>query len=157
MTYSDHMISFPQIGSHLAYGDLYKIEIDGAVGCVAIEYVQKRRLLAKELLIPTDKKMAKAVETIAKEMEASRYHIRTPAFWDGLPGSYTQAFGMIKWYDMDLHAKYFGPAGCLSGPGLRLSPAPYAPRPLRVWGVLCSFFHSAGRDCQVGPGAKAYL
>ena len=63
------------------------------------------RLLAKELLIP-HAQMGKAVETIAKEMEASRYHIRTPAFWDGLSGSYTQAFGMIKWYDQDLHAKY---------------------------------------------------
>lgn len=77
MTYTDQMISFQQIGSHLAYGDLYKIEIDGVVGCAAIEYVQKRRLLTKELLIPTDK-MGKAVETTAKEMEASRYHIRTP-------------------------------------------------------------------------------
>jgi len=86
MTYTDQMISFQQIGSHLAYGDLYKIEIDGVVGCAAIEYVQKRRLLTKELLIPTDK-MGKAVETIAKEMEASRYHIRTPAFWDGLPAA----------------------------------------------------------------------
>ena len=74
------------------------------------------RLLAKELLIPTDK-MAKAVETIAKEMEASRYHIRTPAFWDGLPGSYTQAFGMIKWYDMDLHAKYFAQQDAYLGLG----------------------------------------
>ena len=80
------------------------------------EYIQKRRLLAKELLIPTDK-MAKAVETIAKEMEASRYHIRTPAFWDGLPGSYTQAFGMIKWYDMDLHAKYFAQQDAYLGLG----------------------------------------
>lgn len=52
MTYTDQMISFQQIGSHLAYGDLYKIEIDGVVGCAAIEYVQKRRLLTKELLIP---------------------------------------------------------------------------------------------------------
>ena len=43
MTYTDQMISFQQIGSHLAYGDLYKIEIDGVVGCAAIEYVQKRR------------------------------------------------------------------------------------------------------------------
>ena len=67
------------------------------------EALPSMRLLAKELLIPTDK-MAKAVETIAKEMEASRYHIRTPAFWDGLPGSYTQAFGMIKWYDPDKRA-----------------------------------------------------
>ncbi len=105
VTYSDNMITFQQIGSHMAYGDLYKIEVDGVVGCAAIEYVQKRRLLAKELLIP-HAQMGKAVETIAKEMEASRYHIRTPAFWDGLSGSYTQAFGMIKWYDQDLHAKY---------------------------------------------------
>ena len=63
----------------MAYGDLYKIEVDGVVGCAAIEYVQKRRLLAKELLIP-HAQMGKAVETIAKEMEASRYHIRTPGF-----------------------------------------------------------------------------
>ena len=91
MTYTNQMITFQQIGSHLAYGDLYKLEIDGVVGCAAIEYVQKRRLLAKELLIPVEK-MGKAVETIAKEMEASRYHIRTPAFWEGLSGSYCQAF-----------------------------------------------------------------
>ena len=116
MTYTDQMISFQQIGSHLAYGDLYKIEIDGVVGCAAIEYVQKRRLLTKELLIPTDK-MGKAVETIAKEMEASRYHIRTPAFWDGLPGSYTQAFGMIKWYDLGLHSKYFAQQDAYLGLG----------------------------------------
>ena len=80
------------------------------------EALPSMRLLAKELLIPTDK-MAKAVETIAKEMEASRYHIRTPAFWDGLPGSYTQAFGMIKWYDMDLHAKYFAQQDAYLGLG----------------------------------------
>ena len=116
MAYTDQMISFQQIGSHLAYGDLYKIEIDGVVGCAAIEYVQKRRLLTKELLIPTDK-MGKAVETIAKEMEASRYHIRTPAFWDGLPGSYTQAFGMIKWYDLGLHSKYFAQQDAYLGLG----------------------------------------
>ena len=84
--------------------------------CAAIEYVQKRRLLTKELLIPTDK-MGKAVETIAKEMEASRYHIRTPAFWDGLPGSYTQAFGMIKWYDLGLHSKYFAQQDAYLGLG----------------------------------------
>ena len=58
-----------------------------------------------------------AVETIAKEMEASRYHIRTPAFWDGLPGSYTQAFGMIKWYDLGLHSKYFAQQDAYLGLG----------------------------------------
>lgn len=106
MEYTDHMIHFQQIGSHMAYGDLYKIEVDGAVGCTAIEYVQKRRLLMKELLIAPEK-MEKAVEIVASQMNASRYHVRTPAFWDGLPGSYQQAFGMIKWYDDELHAKWF--------------------------------------------------
>ena len=56
-------------------------------------------------------------ETIAQEMEASRYHIRTPAFWDGLPGSYTQAFGMIKWYDSALHGKYFAQQDAYLGLG----------------------------------------
>lgn len=50
-------------------------------------------------------------------MEASRYHIRTPAFWDGLPGSYTQAFGMIKWYDLGLHSKYFAQQDAYLGLG----------------------------------------
>lgn len=104
MTYTDHMIHFQQIGSHLAYGDLYKIEIDGEVGCTAIEYVQTSRLLMKELLISPDK-MPAAVEVVAKELEAYRYHVRTPAFWDGIQGSYIQPFGMIKWYDQALHAK----------------------------------------------------
>lgn len=105
LTYSDQLIHFQQIGSHLAFGDLYKIEIGGEVGCAAIEYVQKRRLLMKELLISPGK-MLQAVEVVAKEMDATRYHVRTPAFWDGIHGSYNQAFGMIKWYDRSLHAKW---------------------------------------------------
>ena len=106
MTYSDHMIHFQQIGSPLASGDLYTIEVDGVVGCTAIEYVQTRRLLAKELIISPNK-MSVAAEIIAQELQASRYHIRTPAFWDGIPGSYLQGFGMIKWYDQDLHAQWY--------------------------------------------------
>ena len=106
MAYTDEMIHFQQIGRHLSYGDLYKIEIEGEVGCAAIEYVQKRRLLVKELLIAPEK-MEKAAEAIGSQMQASRYHIRTPGFWDGIPGSYQQAFGMIKWYDQALHAKWF--------------------------------------------------
>ena len=106
MAYTDEMIQFQQIGSHIAFGDLYKIEVDGEVGCVAIEYVQKRRLLAKELLISPDK-METAAKVIASQLEASRYHIRTPSFWEGIHGSYPQEFGMIKWYDRDLKSKWF--------------------------------------------------
>lgn len=106
ISYSDDLIQFQQFGSHIASGDLYKIEVDGEVGCAAIEYVQKRRLLAKELLISPEK-MEKAAQVIASQLEASRYHIRTPGFWEGIHGSYEQEFGMIKWYDPALKAKWF--------------------------------------------------
>ncbi len=106
ISYTDPLIKFQQFGSHLTAGDLYRIEVEGEVGCVAIEYVQRSRLLMKELLIAPEK-MEKAVQMIAENLPAGKYHIRTPAFWDGLQGSYAQAFGMIKWYDKDLHNKWF--------------------------------------------------
>ena len=99
-------LQLQQFGSHLTAGDLYRMEVDGEVGCVAIEYVQRRRLLAKEMLIAQNK-MEKAVQLISEQLPAARYHIRTPAFWDGLNGSYIQSFGMIKWYDQELHRKWF--------------------------------------------------
>lgn len=105
ISYTDQMIQFQQIGSHLAGGDLYKLEFDGTVGCAAIEYVQQRRLLVKEMLLPQER-MLQAVEVISKELDAIRYHVRTPAFWDGIHGSYVQPFGMITWYDQALKAKY---------------------------------------------------
>lgn len=104
--YPDRLIQFQQFGSHLTAGDLYRLEVEGEVGCVAIEYVQRSRLLMKELLIEPSK-MEKAVQLISEELPAARYHIRTPVFWDGLPGSYIQAFGMIKWYDKELLQKWF--------------------------------------------------
>jgi hypothetical protein len=39
------------------------------------------------------------VAALAAQLPGMRYHVRTPAGWDGLPGSYIQAFGMIKWYN----------------------------------------------------------
>lgn len=106
ISYDDELILFQQIGSHMASGDLYRIEIDGEVGVAAIEFVQKRRLLFKELLIPQHQ-MIKAVELVSTILPATRYHVRTPAFWDGIPGSYIQAFGMSKWYDLELRQKWF--------------------------------------------------
>lgn len=40
----------------------------------------------------------------AERLPADRYHVRTPAGWEGLPGSYNQAFGMVKWYDREKRA-----------------------------------------------------
>lgn len=105
MTYSDQMISLQKFIGELNNGDLYKIQVDDEIGCAAIEYVQMRRLLVNELIISPDK-MDRAMEIIAHQKEASSYHLRTPAFWDGIGGSYLQAFGMIKWYDKALKNKW---------------------------------------------------
>ena len=106
LTYDDQRIELQKFASQMSKCDLYKIEVDGEVGCAAIEFVQTRRLLAKELII-TPKNMQKAANLIGKNFDASGYHLRTPAFWEGLPGSYTQAFGMIKWYDASLRNTWF--------------------------------------------------
>lgn len=106
ITYDDKLVQFQQFGSHLTAGGLYRLEVEGETGCVAIEYVQRSRLLMKELLIAPGK-MEKTLQMISEELPAARYHIRTPVFWDGLQGSYNQAFGMIKWYDKSLQQKWF--------------------------------------------------
>ncbi len=104
--YPDELIQLQQFCSHLSAGDLYKIEVDGEVGCAAIEYVQRSRLLTKELLI-SQKSLDKAVQLIFENLPAARYHVRTPGFGEGMKGSYIQAFGMVKWYDKDLQQKFF--------------------------------------------------
>ncbi|MEG1999774.1 MAG: GNAT family N-acetyltransferase [Evtepia sp.] len=105
IAYSDELIEFQKLGSQQTGADIYRLEIDGEVGCAAIEYVQKRRLLFKELLI-SPAKMMKAVELVWSILPATRYHVRTPSFRDGLPGNYIQAFAMIKWYDRELQQKW---------------------------------------------------
>ena len=112
MIYDDNLIAFQQFGSRFSHGDLYKVEIDGEVGCAAVEYVQNTRLLMKELLISSEK-LQQAVELIAAQLPAIKYHVRTPTFWDGLQGNYVQAFAMVKWYDDELQTRSFGKDGYL--------------------------------------------
>ncbi len=104
--YDEKLAEFQLFCSQLSQGGLYRLEIDGEVGCAAIEYVQKSRLLAKEVLISTHLQ-DKATQLIFENLSAGRYHIRTPAFWDGIKGSYTQTFGMAKWYDKELQQRIF--------------------------------------------------
>lgn len=106
MTYTDAMLSLQEFAGKMSNGGLYKIQVDDEAGCAAIEYVQKHRLLVKELIISPDK-MTRAVEAIGSQLPASGYHVRTPAFWEGINGSYLQTFGMIKWYDQGLKNKWF--------------------------------------------------
>lgn len=106
MTYEDQRIELQKFASQMSSADLYKIEVDGEVGCAAIEVSKSRRLLAKELIL-SPKNLQKAANLLGKEFDATSHFLRTPAFWEGLPGSYIQAFGMIKWYDSTLRNKWF--------------------------------------------------
>ena len=114
--YSDHLIGMQRFASKMSGCDLYKIQVDGEVGCAAVEYVQEDRLLVKELILSPEK-LARGVEAIAARHPAASIGIRTPAFWEGLPGSQIQPFGMIKWYDRELESKWSGRLDAYMGLG----------------------------------------
>ena len=103
--YGKELIRYQQGMSQMAGAGLYRVEVDGVVGCAAAEYVDAQSLLLKELVIPRPQ-MAGAVAQLAALLPAARYHVRTPAAWDGLPGSYIQSFGMLKWYSQAKRAAW---------------------------------------------------
>ncbi|WP_294546942.1 GNAT family N-acetyltransferase [uncultured Pseudoflavonifractor sp.] len=112
--YGEALLAFQEGVSHLSGGGLYRVVIDGREGCAAVEYTGNSSLVIKELLV-SPSLMENAVSLLKESLQADRYFIRTPALWDGLPGSYIQPFAMIKWLKEDLRqawseerAGYFG-------------------------------------------------
>lgn len=98
LSYDKSLLAFQRAGSHMFGGDLYRFAIGDTEGCAVAEYFGTGRVLIKELLIPPNY-MAQATALLARVLPASYYYLRTPSFWEGLSGSYIQAFGMVKWYD----------------------------------------------------------
>ncbi len=107
MAYPDDLIRLQALCCSMTGGGLYRVEVPGAaeVGCAAVEYWKPGTLVMKELLT-YHQFTRQAVELAAKVLPARRYLLRTPAVWEGFEGNYTQPFGMIKWYDPELEAKY---------------------------------------------------
>mgnify|MGYP002544266180 FL=1 len=101
--YSDDLIEYQKGLAELSGAGLYQISVEGETGCAAVEYVDRDSVLCKELLI-SPAHMERAVALIAARHPARRYHVRTPACWEGLPGGYLQPFGMVKWYNRDKEA-----------------------------------------------------
>lgn len=95
--YGEELIRYQQGLGQLSGGGLYRVEAGGAVGCAAAEYVDEESLLFKELLLPPEQ-MSAGLAALACALPAVRCHVRTPAAWEGLKGSYLQPFAMIKWY-----------------------------------------------------------
>lgn len=78
-------------------GDMLRLDVEGNIGCAAVELEEGgRAVVIKELLITADK-IPTALAGIAMAYPADRYHLRTPALWPGHRTSYIQPFAMIKW------------------------------------------------------------
>lgn len=100
VTYGTELIRYQEGMCRLSGGGLYRVEADGVEGCAAVEYVDEDSVLFKELLLPSGQ-LPRALAVFSRTLPGRRCHVRTPACWEGLPGSYLQPFGMLKWYDPD--------------------------------------------------------
>ena len=99
--YGTDLIRYQEGMSRLSGGGLYRIVVDGAEGCAAVEYADQDSVLFKEMLVPAPQMVHRALAVFSGLLPGRRCHVRTPASWDGVSGSYIQAFGMIKWYHPD--------------------------------------------------------
>lgn len=100
VTYDLELIRYQEGMCRLSGGGLYRVEAGGVEGCAAVEYVDEDSVLFKELLLPCQQ-LPRALAVFARTLPGRRCHVRTPACWEGLPGSYLQPFGMLKWYHPD--------------------------------------------------------
>ena len=98
--YGVELIRYQEGMGRLSGGGLYRVVAEGVEGCAAVEYVDADSVLFKELLLPAAQ-LPRALAVFAGMLPGRRCRVRTPAGWDGLPGSYIQPFGMIKWYHRD--------------------------------------------------------
>lgn len=105
VSYGEGLIDYQRGLSQMAHGDLYRLTVDGVEGVAAAEYLDDDTVMVKELLLPPAK-MSGAAALLCAHMPAVRYHLRTPPFWDGVSGSYLQAFAMVKWYDPALEKEW---------------------------------------------------
>lgn len=105
VSYSDEMIAYQAGLCRMADSQLYQITIGAEQGCVAAEYLNEDTLLVKELLMAPHL-LEQAASLVMKTLPAIRYHLRTPATWDGIPGGYLQGFAMMKWYRPELETAW---------------------------------------------------
>lgn len=100
VTYDTELVRYQEGMCRLSGGGLYRILAGGVEGCAAVEYADEESVLFKELLFPSQN-IPQALAVFAQILPGRRCHVHTPACWEGLPGSYLQPFGMLKWYNPD--------------------------------------------------------
>ena len=100
VTYDTELVRYQEGMCRLSGSGLYRILAGGVEGCAAVEYADEESVLFKELLL-SRQNIPQALAVFAQILPGRRCHVRTPACWEGLPGSYLQPFGMLKWYNPD--------------------------------------------------------
>ena len=104
--YDDSLLTYQAGLGRMSGGGLYQISADGWTGCAAVECLGAETVVFKELLLPETGEVLQAAAQIARRLPAKRYHIRTPACWPGVAGSYLQPFGMLKWFNREKEAAW---------------------------------------------------
>lgn len=80
-----------------ADGGLYRIELDGALGCATVEQLPDDIIFVKELLI-AEEKLKNALALIAEAYPGREYIVRTPSDRGGSLNGAVRRFAMIKFF-----------------------------------------------------------
>lgn len=95
IAYADRDIFYQKKLSQLSGADIYAIDIEGKLGCAAIERVNSDTVLIKEILLP-EEFIHQGIIEIAQLLSAKEYILRTPAYLGEDLGGSVRPFGMIR-------------------------------------------------------------
>lgn len=111
VSYDLPMIAFQKSIAVETGGDLFLLDLPHGTGCAAVERWTTGEvwngIAVKELLVPEGDLQA-AISLIARETPGPRYFVRHPIFASGLTGAYGQPFGVIRWTNKELGARWEG-------------------------------------------------
>ncbi|MFQ8758703.1 MAG: hypothetical protein ACLSAF_03745 [Intestinimonas sp.] len=82
----------------MANGALFRLRVAGSEGLACTEYLDDDTVMVKEA---AHSRPGMAGAALADRRGDARRALSSAhaAFWDGVSGSYLQAFAMVKWYD----------------------------------------------------------
>lgn len=98
--YPTDQIRYQEGLCRLLGGGLFRLQVDGREGCAMAEYEGDGHVLIKELLLPPEL-ILRGVAALAARCPGLRYQVRTPARWEGLPGSVVRPYGDIRWFNRE--------------------------------------------------------
>ena len=105
VSYPTEQIRYQEGLCRLLGGGLFRVSVGDAEGCALVERDGAERVLIKELLLPPEL-MPRGLAALAAQVPCQQYQVRTPAQWDGFPGSEVRPFGDIRWFNKEKEAQW---------------------------------------------------